>query len=243
MMQLDRAEGCVTDLTFDRWASGELSAPAREHTQAHVSTCARCRERRAALEAERAAFFAAAPSFNEHAARFAGKRQRGQARWGRYAIAGGVLALAAAALLAYIPRAAPGTRQKGGPSLGYFVKRGPQVLRADAGTGLHPGDLVRFTYNSKEPRYLALLSRDAQGANVYYPAGPRAQRVQSDKDVGLDFSVELDDTLGDEHVYGLFCRDVFEIAPVLRALRESGHVSAPDTCQLVSLTLHKVPAP
>jgi hypothetical protein len=226
MMQLQRAEGCLTDLTFDAWSSGELNLQVRERAQAHVSTCERCRRRQAELDAVRKEFYAAAPSFKDHTQHTRPKPSHPASKW--------ILPLALAAAIALIltPGLRPGTRQKGGPSLGYYVKRGEHVFEGDRDTALRPGDLIRFTCSSQEPRYLALFGWDSHSANIYFPANSeRATRVQSRADVGLDFSVELDAAPSDEQVHGLFCQSSYELRPLLTVLRETGQLPVPPDCQ------------
>jgi hypothetical protein len=225
---MTRPEGCVSDLALDAWSSDELEQPALERAIAHVAVCERCSERRGLLDADRSQYYAQAPSF---AARYAERAPR--KRW--WSVGGLVAAAAAAALLF---SNTPATRLKGQPALGYFVKRGERVFPGDSGTEVHPGDLIRFTYSSERPRYLALLNRDSQKATVYLPA----TRVERGHEVALKFSVELDDTPGDESVHALFCPDTFELAPLLTMLDDTGRLSVPDSCQQSSLTLHKVPA-
>lgn len=234
MMPLQRAEGCLTDLTLDAWSSGELNAQARERALSHVATCEHCRLRRAQLEAVREEFYAAAPSFSAHTRLTRPKR-------GQHFSAGILsLALAAAIALIFTPALRPGTRQKGGPSLGYFVKRGGHVFEGDRDTALRPGDLIRFTYSTREPRYLALFGWDSESASIYFPTNnERAARVQSSTDVGLDFSVELDAAHSDEQVHALFCHGSYELRPLLATLRDTGQLPVPPDCQKLSLTLHK----
>jgi hypothetical protein len=244
MKALSRPEGCLTDLMLDAWSSGELDAPQRARAIAHVATCERCRSRHEALEAERSVFYSAAPSFEAHAARFvAVRRTRPRPALRMFAFGGALAALGAAAAITLLTITPATTRFKGGPSLGYFVKRNERVVAGDRNAVLYPGDLVRFTYSAQQPRYLALFGRDARTTTVYYPSGASAVLVQSAHDVALDFSIELDGVLGDEQVHAIFCPDVFTLAPLRQALSDTGQLPVPNTCQKVSLTLHKVPRP
>jgi hypothetical protein len=193
-----------------------------------VAACERCRERRGLLDADRSQYYTQSPSF---AARY-GVRAPKKRWWGVG------LAAAVAAAAALMLNTGPATRLKGQPALGFFVKRGERVFPGDSSTQVHPGDLIRFTYSSEWPRYLALFNRDSQKAAVYLPP----TRVERGHDVALKFSVELDDTPGDETVHALFCPATFEFAPLLTVLSDTGRLSVPDNCQQSSLTLHKVPA-
>jgi hypothetical protein len=134
------------------------------------------------------------------------------------------------------------TRLKGGPSLGYFVKRTGHVWAGDPGTVLQPGDLLRFTYTTERDSYLAVLDQDARSTQVYFPSGARAAFVRSGVAAVLDFSVELDATPGEERVYALFCDTSVEIAPVRASLADTGRLDPPDGCKLDTLTLRKASA-
>lgn len=243
MKPLSRPSGCLTDLTLDAWSSGDLDEVSQQRAVSHVATCGRCRQRQEALENTRTAFYTAAPSFEAHQARFAaGRRRQPRPALRMIAFGGALAALGAAAAVALMTMTPPTTRFKGAPSLGYFVKRGERVVPGDHNTVLHAGDLVRFTYSTQQPRYLALFNRDARAASVYYPSGAHAVRVGSGNQVALDFSVELDALLGDEQVHALFCADAFATAPLLQALTDTGQLPVPTSCQKATLTLHKVPA-
>ena len=119
---------------------------------------------------------AAEAHMTDHRGRGRGTVTRTRRTW--LAPAAGGLALAAAVLLAVLPKGseAPGTRRKGGERIGFFVKRGEVVTRGQTGEHVRPGDSLRFTYTSSEPRHLAILSLDgAQHASVYFPSGGRAE--------------------------------------------------------------------
>jgi hypothetical protein len=240
-MRLSRPQECASDLVLDQWASDELEASAREHVERHVATCAHCRARHEVLERERVQFYASAPSFDSHARQFVKKPERQpRPRDVRMRALIGAAAIAAVASLVVLPETL-GTRLKGGPSIGYFVKRGGQVRPGDAASVLHAGDLLRFTYSSEQDRYLALFNRDSRSVTVYYPTGPHSSRVHAGSRVALDFSVELDDAPGSEHVYALFCAQAFETSPLRAALASTGNLPVPDGCELDTLTLRKEP--
>ena len=154
------------------------------------------------------------------------------------------LALAASVLLAVLPsREQPGTRSKGSERIGFFVKRGEQVSRGEPGERVRPGDTLRFTYTSSRPRHLAILSLDgAQHASVYFPEGEHTQALPPGNDAPLKSSVELDDTLGQERILGLFCEAALELEPVrARLARERAAFTAPSGCVAYELTLVKEP--
>jgi hypothetical protein len=243
MRQLSRSEDCLSDLVLDQWSSGELDEQERQRVESHVATCPRCHAQQAELEQKRAEFYAAAPSFEQHAARFVtGPNSRRRSRRVA-ALAAGLAALAALAVIALRPSELPITRSKGAPSIGYFVKRDGRIVPGSATTSLRPGDLLRFTYSSSREYYLALFNLDSREASVYFPSAPHAARVPPGSQIPLEFSVELDATPGVEHVHAVFCEQRFELEPLRAALFASGRLPVPSGCHVNSLTLHKVAAP
>jgi hypothetical protein len=237
-MRLSDSADCVSDLELDEWASGELDPMTRDRTAQHVMSCNDCRARHQELERERAEFYAAAPTFESHARRFVPHRLSARRTRAPLLTAGGIVAIAAAVALAMLPGLRD-TRLKGGPSLGYFVKRGAQVWAGDSSTVLEPGDLLRFTYTSERDSYLAVLDRDARSTQLYFPEGARAALARAGVAVALDFSVELDATPGEERVYALFCDTSIELEPVRASLAETGRLEPPDGCKVDRLSLRK----
>jgi hypothetical protein len=253
----------VSELVLDELATRELDSRESDRVAEHLASCDQCRERHEALERERAAFLAAAPSFEAHAARFvsAAAAERAErsveteprpstvrpvaplisARQSAWLVASSVAAMAAAALLVvWLGQPLERTYSKGQPHIGWFVKRGDQVHRARADEPLYPRDDLRFVYSSEAPRYFALFNRDAKSAAVYFPPGPSAARVRAGNDVALDFSVELDEQLGTERVWALFCEDGFEIEPLRAALLATGRLPERPGCVAEVIALQKV---
>lgn len=276
-----RPEACLSDFKLDELVAGELDAAASREARAHVAACPSCAGRSAAREAERDAFQAEAPSFAELAelaARAGAKapeqgapskvvplaapRPRGRrllVAAGSVAAAGAIAAAAAFALFFRVDPAGDvagdGTRIKGGARVGFFVKRGDAVARGASGERVAPGDALQLTYTTQAPAHLAVLSVDASGAaSVYYPAGPRAERIEPGREVPLPSSVVLDDTLGEERIFALFCADPIEIEPVRAALAArpaslpfpSAALPSPPlpaSCEVDAVTLHKIQRP
>jgi hypothetical protein len=242
MQQLNHNADCVSNLEFDEWHAGELDAEDQQRAALHVAQCQRCRSRRDVLERERAAFFAAAPSFRDHARQFEGVAPPAR-RVSRLAIGGAGAVAAAAALvgLLLLPAQQPAaTRPKGEPHLGFFIKRDQQISRGRNGATVHPDDLIRFVYSSDRSYYFALFNLDARAATIYFSDHGEAARVSAGNDVALDFSVQLDGQLGTERVIALFCPDPFAVEP-LRARMASGELPPPAAgCHRDVITLKKV---
>lgn len=244
--------GCVSELEIDEWLAGELSPSDRERCEQHVQQCSACQTRKHAIEQANAAYLAEAPTFS------ALKKLRGAAESNvrpitrkRSSLRWAAPLLAACAALAFVavrpsdkPSATESTRSKGGPRLGYYVKRGENVQRGQSSDAVHPGDALRFVYSADQGYFLAIFSADAKGVGVYFPSGPKAERVAAGQEIALDFSVALDDTLGRERVTALFCPETFQIEPVQSALSSGGSLpSALASCQTAGFELNKQAAP
>jgi hypothetical protein len=60
--------------------------------------------------------------------------------------------------------AAAGTRQKGGPGLGVFIKRGESVFSWDGRAAVRPDDRLRFEVHPSGYRFVSVALRPADGA-------------------------------------------------------------------------------
>jgi hypothetical protein len=234
---------------LDELGAGELSPEAQQRCEAHLAECSACRARKLALEHANATFYAAAPDLGtlsriaaaRSASEPAGRRAPTKVGW----IAAPLLAACAAlGFLAVqkppLPAPSADTRTKGAARLGYFVKRGETVTRGEGTTVVHPRDAVRFVYSVDRAYYLAIFSADAHGVGVYFPSTRSAQLITAGQDVALDFSVQLDDTLGRERVTALFCPEPFEIDPVQSALSSGSALPASfASCERAAFELNK----
>lgn len=247
---------CVSELELDELRAGELSAQDAQRCRAHLAQCHACSQKLQLIERADAQLLAAAPSFHALRARVApaavvsarparGRPQR-QMRALTAPLAG--LALAALALLALRPGAElPGageTRAKGEPRLGVYVKHGESVRRAENGDRVQPADALRFVYTSDRPYFFALFSRAARTVSSYFPDGARAVELPAGQEAALDFSVELDDSPGPEHVIGLFCPQAFDLELARGALASSQPLPATLAgCHRAALELNKQSGP
>jgi hypothetical protein len=239
---------CVSDLVFDQWQAGELAQERARALDAHVLGCLRCaaRKRRLLEEAER---YRAAPESEAVLARVLAAQPGAGARADvarRSALTVGALgvAIAAVALLGLFSRhEIAATRAKGSMQLGFFVRRGPVTFRGADGERVQPGDRLRFTVRPQRPGYVAILARDGRGeATVYYPAAeiPISPKVEPTGDeIALDLATELDEHLGSELIYGLFCDHPLRVQELRRELASRHKLAAPKGCDLSTLKLHK----
>jgi hypothetical protein len=155
--------------------------------------------------------------------------------------------LATAALLMLIPgqhQREQGVRLKGRPSISLYVKRAGRVARASSGDTFLAGDLLRVTYSSQHPVYLALLQRDAKGVAVQFPVeADKAALVRAGQDQALDFSIQLDASEGEEQLLALFCDRPTELRAVRTSLQRARTLPTVMHCQLDELVLNKRAAP
>jgi hypothetical protein len=278
MLELNFArppEGCLSDLVFDEWNAGELSAEVQQEYELHLASCQRCQARQEELRDFAQAFLDARP-FEATFAGLATKESRGLVReasdqqsdvgesdltpmrvgesasnvirptrfWGAF---GGAIIAAAAALFLWVGSPGSGdplgTRSKGGERLGMYVKRGEQVFTWASGQTVRGGDRLRFVVNTTKATHLAILSLDgAKVASIYYPSTPEPRSIATVRDLSLDESVELDATVGEEHLFGVFCEESFDVEALRRGLAATGKLTPPPGCGVDELVFHKEPA-
>ncbi len=242
--------GCISDLTFDEWRAGELESSELERVEAHLVNCEACRQRHDRLRADAEDFLARYPALEARfsrpgAASVPYPKQRAR----RWAWASGTVIAAAAALFLVVGRAGSGapdrqTRTKGGSRIGFFVSSGGSVRPGTDGQVVRPGDRLRFTVTTPRPLHVAILSLDGAGAaSVYYPTGAKSRHVGVVREQAVESSVELDATLGDERVWGVFCDAPFDVEPLRAALERQRNLPALSGCTSDALGLVKKPAP
>jgi hypothetical protein len=161
----------------------------------------------------------------------------------------GTLAAAAAVLIQVggLTERGATTRSKGDPRLDFFVatKTGG-VQRGAPGDTLVPGSRVQFVYSHPTRVWLAVVSRDGAGrASIYFPEGGRtAAELPAGREQPLPVSTVLDEALGPEQIFGLFCQAPVALAPVRDALaRGATDPPVPPGCRLSRLTWVKRPSP
>jgi hypothetical protein len=235
----------VSDLELDQLLGDTAEPGERMRVRAHLEACVRCGERASTLLRQRAAFLERMPSWQalraQHSASLPVERPRRLARVWRGRVLAAVAATVGVMILSLTgPESRTELRRKGGPRLGAYIKRGEHVTRAEDGARVRPGDFVRFTYSSERPLHFALFNRDAQRASTYFPEqGSTTSLVAAGRDVALDFSIRLDEQLGQERVYGLFCAKPQALAPLRAALQNTGELPQLPDCRVDVLTLDK----
>lgn len=243
IMQRSRRDGCLSDLVLDRLLAEELDAGARRAGEDHLAGCPRCQGRLDELERDRARFRLAHPPFPRRA-----ERARQPGRWTLFrpwALPAAALGAAAALALLVGRLGTPGTppeetRIKGSVRLGFYLKRGDAVSSGRSGDVLHPGDAVRFTYTSRAPGHLVVVSRDGGGnVSVYHPDAALAAPVAPGEEEPLPDSIILDDVLGSEAIYAVLCSEPRPVAGIVEQLRRDGDLRAVPGCAVDRIVVEK----
>lgn len=238
MMQRRNA-GCPSDLKWDQWLGGELSAEPRE-LERHLASCEDCQRRWAELREAQERFAREAPPF---AALRAGAQQR-RGPW--RAVVPALLAAAVLSLAIGQPwrrvDEGSGTRTKGAVArLSWVVRRGGRVFAGDQEKRLRAGDALQFSVSAREPVYVALLGLDAGGrASVYYPSAAQMRQLPAGNAQPLELAIELDAAPGEERFFAFFCRDAVPLGSLREAVEGSADMSAAFAgCTLERVTLQK----
>ena len=248
-------DGCISDLTFDAWRADELEVGRVQELERHRADCGRCRQRHESLERQAFGFLAKAPAL---AAREPSRgevapqnvpmsAQRRRRRW----LASSAVAISAAAALALLLRPTRGPREitedvriKGQSHISFHVQHGGWVQTGSEGHVVFPGDQLRFSVTTTKPAHVAILSLDGAGvASVYFPTGNTSRRFGAVSNLPLDSSVMLDDTLGQERLWAVFCERAFALEPLRSSLGRERTLHAPPDCTVEEHTLSKQRAP
>lgn len=94
---------------------------------------------------------------------------------------------------------------------------------------VHPGDDLRLRVTASRAGYLAVVAiggRSGMETGVYYPRGPVALAIEAGEAIELPHAVQADDRVGNEHVYGLLCKDPIKIDDIVAALSGLRNASA-----------------
>jgi hypothetical protein len=240
----DRTEACVSELLLDRHLVGETSEEEREALGRHLERCERCAGRLEAMRDDRQSYRQTHTAADVAALRERATttRRSGTAAAPWLGAAVGLAAAAAALVVAVAPPS--GVRTKGTDRLSFWVKHGDAVRAGGPEEVVFPGDRLQFVVALAEPRFVAVLSVDGAGSvNRYYPIEPRMARLDAGMSIRLPLSTTLDEVLGREIVYGVFCEEQRDVEALMRAVRAGPrHPVVPRGCTVDVTEIVKAPA-
>jgi len=241
LLQRRRMADCLSDFTLDLLIADALEPEERCRTVEHLGSCLTCLRRQKELEQTNEELIARRPRL---LAVGEGMRRRSALSVGRGAVIGAV-ALAAFALGHGLSsrgeRDEPGIRSKGTGRITFYVKHGDSMREGAAGEIVHAGDILQLSYAADEPSYLAVLSRDGAGkVSVYFPRSKSAARITPGHDILLPQSIVLDDALGPEHIFALFCTAPVSLDQLASALAKGTRLPVfPKACTVERFVVYK----
>lgn len=114
-------------------------------------------------------------------------------------------------------------RVKGAVALDLYTLQDGDVIEAEPGVVLRPGDRIQFTYTSGPLNHLIVLGVDGRGTlSRYYPErGADSLAVAPGSRVVLEDSLVLDDAPGPEVFVAVFSDDPLQVAEVERVIQRT----------------------
>jgi hypothetical protein len=197
----------------------ELSQKERADLQAHLSGCARCRERLEDLKHEREALYQKIPRMD-----LAEVRPRSLWRPALAAVCACLLLVFGLWFFMGMEEQPTAVAFKGEtPTLAFRVERQGNVFEGRPHMLLYPGDRIRFAYSIVEDAYLILINVDNDGrVTTYYPAGTgRSLDIPKGEEVFLPGSIRLDEYIGKERIFAVFTREPIRLQVVESAVRKA----------------------
>ncbi len=226
------SRGHLSSEAIDLLLLSALSAPEANEAKQHLDGCDECRVRWRELNEDKQRFeqFVFARTLPKVEARVA------EARAGffeRFKLKLLIPVMGVAAAAAIVASMGPGTQTeddvyvglKGGAqaSLEVFAVRGAgNVFQVTPGVTLQPKDRIGFMVNPAGAKYLMVASRDGAGVfSVYHPFGAQQSQPVTPAKTKLELptKVELDNTLGAEHVVAVLSDEPVTAAQVEAALK------------------------
>ena len=222
----------VSDLRFDRLLAGELAGDAAAAVRADAAGCEQCRARLAELTRDSEAFAARPPLV-------APRRRR---TW--WIAAPAVLAAAAAIVLVVRARGPELDTRTKGIGIPLVIEAGPrgQLAVVASGDRVHPGDFLQVRYSAPTNGFGALISRDGAGTVSVYVPSRRGDMVALSPGELQSFpeSTQLDDVLGDERLYVVWCASPHSLQDWVADIESRGDVrSGWSDCTLRRIDLVK----
>lgn len=202
----------IKDALLERYLAGDLDPALRAQLDAALAASEPDRARLEELRADSAAFLVAHPP-GPLAARVEA-RQRKRLAWRLLVPAVALSAMALA--LTFATKKIPIDQQH--IQLAVYAAQGGNVGPLEVATA---GDAVKFLIAGRSMGFVAVLGRDASGEiHVYAPEEGKTAERYDPKTPMLPGVARLGPSAGREEIIGLFSPREFELAPVVRALRE-----------------------
>jgi hypothetical protein len=213
----------IPDALLERYLADALSAEAKARLETTLAASPGDQARLADLRADSAAFLLKHPP-GPLVARFEAD-SRPQKWWQRHMLPAYAFGAVGVALMLsiLIPRILIPTDDpftvKGSVVLVLHRKQGDGSVTIPMDGPVAPHDAIRFEVKGAAGGFVAVLSRDSQGAtSVYYPFGGSAAAPFDAAQALLPDAIELDDTLGREDLYVLHSTKPFDLKWALQAL-------------------------
>ena len=128
-------------------------------------------------------------------------------------------------------------RVKGGAALNVFLMRGDTVQLVRSGETFYAGDRLRFEIKSASGGHVLILGRESKGdVYVAYPLDEQGSAVLEPGHREIPGALELDDSLGQEHLYAFVCPESFSASSIQWVGAEP---TTPDGCQRSTFILNK----
>jgi hypothetical protein len=207
---------------LDALLADQLSGTARAEAEAHLMSCARCRDDAAEARAAQRQF--AEVILPRTLARVRSRLVAPPPRW-RWLAPLGSLAVAAVLIVVGLhirDNSEPDLMTKGAPSLRLISRRDGRLFPVQDRSHLRAGDEIRFVVAAAPQPYLLVGSIDGDGqASIYFPfdgessgaIDARAGRIE------LPGSIVLDEARGPERIFALFSDAPLPATRVREALR------------------------
>ncbi|MEW5743447.1 MAG: hypothetical protein AB1938_31340 [Myxococcota bacterium] len=249
--------GHLSSETIDLLLLSALAANEANEAKAHLDSCEACRTRWRELNEDKQKFeqFVFARTLPKVEARLEKERAPG-GFFGRFKVMWllPAMGVAAAAVFGVVALSGPGTQTEddlyiglkgAGPSFEVVALRGETQFPVKPGAQLKPKDRLRFVVNPGGAKYLLIASRDGAGVfTVYHPFGATESvrlEGQTPAKQELPGSVELDETLGTEHLVVVFSDEPVKAADVEAALKADAAAPKLPNARVLSWDLQKAP--